>query len=702
MIGGYVAGHVVQAGAIHGGVHVHQAAQPGVPVPRQLPPPPARVVGRDRELAEIDRLVRRPRDGPAIVVVTGTGGVGKSTLALAWAHRAAERYPDGQLHANLGAFDLGGPAAPGSLLAQMLRALGVAAERVPADIGEQSALFRSLAFGRDLLMVLDNAVSAAQVRPLLPPSPSCVVLVTARWRLGGLHGDGADFLAVEPLPEEPATELLVGVIGRERAARDPASIVTLVRLCAGLPIALALAAARLATRPRLPVGRMAKDLAREHQRLSGLGQEGDSVRGTFDLTYRALEPGAARCYRAIGLHPGADFGVPVVAAALDVDEYDAAELLDVLVEASVLGEERDGRFRPHDLIRLHAREIAGADPETPDTTLRMLEWYLAGVLAADRILTPYRHRDPADPFTLLGGDAVTHDGRPDALRWLEDERGNLVAAVQYAAGDRPLLAWRIADSMWPLFHLCLHRSDRMLVDRIAVECAVHLGDRDREARMVRRWAFAHFDVGRLDEAHELFERSRRLCDELGDRYGVASAVEGLGMVAAANHRYDEAVVHFGHQERLCRELGERRRTGLALLNLGAAHNALSRPEHAEAHLRRADAVFADVGDIDPYNQARVGIELARALGRLGEREQAEDRLRAALRQMREVGSPRGAATALHRLGELDLEAGDFPAARDHLTSALRTFEELADLEAGEVRRLLDLVPPAEADPHRMP
>jgi NB-ARC domain len=270
IMGGYVAGPAVQAGAIHGGVHVYQAAAPRLPVPRQLPPP-AQLVGRERELAEIDRIVRRPPAGPAIVVLSGAGGVGKSALALAWAHMAGVRYPDGQLHARLGAGDRAGPADPGSLLAQMLRALGVAAELVPAGTAERGALFRSLTAGKRLLMLLDDATSAAQVRLLRPASPSTVVLVTTRWGLDGLHGDGAAFLAVEPLGDDAATALLVAAIGHERVASDPASTSALVRLCAGLPVALAMAGARLATQPRWPVGRIVEQIAHELDLLPRLG-----------------------------------------------------------------------------------------------------------------------------------------------------------------------------------------------------------------------------------------------------------------------------------------------------------------------------------------------------------------------------------------------------------------------------------------------
>lgn len=702
VMGGFVGGHAVQAGVIHGGVHVHEAPAGPVPVPQQLPPAPAHFVGRERELAVIDQVVERAAGTPALIVISGPGGVGKSTLALSWAHRARQRYPDGQVYVSLGAFDPTGPASPGALLAHLLRSLGVAAERMPAGVAEQSALFRSLTAGRRLLLLLDNAFSAAQVRPLLPATPSCAVLVTARWRLGGLLSDGATFLTAEPLGEDAATELLTRAIGQERVISDTASTSSLVQLCAGLPIALVTAGARLATRPRWPVRRIVDELAQEHRRLVALGREGQSVQSAFDVSYRALDAPAARCYRAMGLHPGAEFGVPVIAAALGVDEDEAAALLDALVEASLLDETAYGRFRPHDLVRLHARQTAGADGDGPAMLLRMFEWHLAGVLAADHILTPYREREAEDPFTLLRPDAVTHAGREEALDWLEAERDNLVSAVQAAAEELPLLAWRIADSMWPLFHLRRHHHDRMLVDRVAVDCAQRLGDRKREADTVRRWAFAHFDVGRLAEAGGLFERGRRLSAEVGDRSGVASAVGGLGIVAAAHQRYDEAVGYFGEQERLCREVGDERRVGLALLRLGMAHNATSRPEVAADHLRRAATLFANLGGVDPYNQTLVDIELARALGRLGDRSSAGELFTAALHRMRELGSPRGEAAALHRRGEHALAATDLPRARADLAAALRIYERLADSEAADVRRLLALVPPADVDSHCAP
>lgn len=700
---GTVLGPTVQAGSVHGGVHFHHREADEVPVPRQPPAPPAHFVGRDAELLEIDRLLAEPRDGPALVVITGVGGIGKSALALRWAQREGGQFPDGQLYGRLGAFDPAGPAAPSEILGQVLRSLGVAPERVPAETAEQAAMFRSMTADRKLLLLLDNAVSAAQVRLLLPASSACVVLVTARWRLGGLVVDGARFLTVEPLTEPAATELLTRAVGADRTDGDPASTSSLVRMCAGLPIALTVTGARLVTRPRWPISRVVNELAKEHQRLYTLGGREDvSVQGAFELSYQELAPPVARCYRVLGLHPGVEFGSVVVAAALGVDDEEAAALLDALLQASMLSETAEDRYRLHDLVRLHARQHADADPDHTTLTRRIFEWYLAGTMAADRRLTPYRRRDRDSPLTLLDADAVVLADRDEALSWLEEERANLVAVIQYAAPESPLLAWQLADAMWPLFHYRRHHRDRMLVDRLGVECARRLEDPDREARMLRRWAFAHFDVARFDEAGELFGRCLSLCEKIGDRYGTASAYEGLGSVALALHRYPDAASFFERQLRLCRELGEHRRTGLALLNLALVGNELADYPRALSHLRDAAAVFAGLGDVDPYNAARIRIELGRALGHSNERQRARQELDGGLADMRGLGSPRGQAQALHRLGELALNQREFAEARVRLTEALRIYRQLGDVEAEQVSRLARLIPPAEADPDRMP
>jgi tetratricopeptide (TPR) repeat protein len=707
VLSGTISGPAVQAGTITGGVHFHPSDAPAARIPRQLPASPAHLTGRESELAEIDRLAAPRPTGPALVVIGGVPGIGKSALATAWAQGAAARFADGQLYLPLGALDPAGPVSPGEALGRALRALGVAAERVPGTTAEQATMFRSITAERSLLILLDNAVSAAQVRPLLPASPSCVVLVTARWRLGGLLGDGARFMTVKPLAQQAASALLTSTIGPDRANADPSATTQLVRLCAGLPIALVVTGARLATRPSWPVRRIVSDLAEEHRRLRGLaGRDDVSVQGAFDLSYQHLPAPVARCYRALGLIPGVDFGAPLVATALDMPEPDAASLLESLIESSLLTETAEDRFQIHDLVRLHARQHAEADPERPAMRRRIIEWHLCGALAADRILTPYRRRDRNGGLSLVEGDIVAFASQDDALAWLDRERANLVAAVRHAATDLPLLAWRIADAMWPLFHYRRHHLDRMEVDRIAVSCARRLGDADLEARMLRRWAFAHVDAGELDRARELFVRCLRLWDALGDTYGVAAAAEGLGVVAVQQRRYPEAAEHFGQQLRLSEQAGEQRRCGLALLNLGVVGNESGQFGHAAVRLRRAAAVFADVRAADPYNAARIRIELGRALGRLGDHRRALDELTGALTEMRALGSPRGQAQALHRLGELALADRNIPDAHRHLTDALGIYQDLADGEAVEVSDVLagltGRVPPAGADPDRIP
>jgi tetratricopeptide (TPR) repeat protein len=696
-------GSVVQAGVVHGGVHFHHAgAVPERTVPRQLLAPPANFVGRGAELDELDRAWAERGGQRGLALVTGAAGIGKSALASHWAELVTPQFPDGQLYANLGAFDPGGPAAPGEVLGYFLRALGMAPDRVPVGVPEQASAFRSLTADRRLLVVLDNAISAAQVRQLLPSAAGCMVVVTTRWRLAGLVGEGARIVALDPLDEPAAVELLSRTVGPVRTDAEPAAASALAALCAGLPIALSVAGARLAAHPRWSIGKVVTELSDEHRRLAGLSIPQDaSVRAAFDLSYRSLSAPVARCYRAVGIHPGPRLGPAVIAAGLAVPREEATALLDALVEASLLGDISDDRYHMHDLVRLHARQYADGDPERDVLARRMAEWYLAGTHAADLLLTPYRRRQP-DNAAYLGGAAVCHAGRDEALDWLERERVNLVATVRDGAAAMPELAWRLADGMWALFHYRRHHADRMTVDRVAVQCARRLGNRGYEARMVKRWAFAHFDADQMDEAKRLFAASLELCRELDDRYGVAAAIGGLGTIALAQRRYRVAIDHFAEELAICRSLGERRRAGLALLNLGRVATATGHFRQAVEHLTAAREAFAELGDLDSYNAARTRIELGRALAGVGRHDGGTAELSGALADMVRLGSPRGQAQAHHALGELALAGGATADAHTHLTEAHRLYHGLGDAEADEVLRLAGTVPPAQADPHRMP
>jgi hypothetical protein len=699
VVRGGVPGAVVQAGTVHGGVHVHQPAPTGVP--RQEPAPPAQFVGREAELAVLDRVWASHGDRYGLALISGPAGVGKSALAAQWAAQAKDWFPDGQLYAELGAYDPAGPPHPGEVLGGFLRALGIPHDQVPARVAEQAALFRSMTAGKRLLLVLDSAASAAQVRQLLPGGSRCMVMVTARSRLGGLISDGARVLTLEPLSPPAATALLRATIGNHRVDDESAAAAELVRQCAGLPIALAVTAARLGAHPRWPIERVVAELAGEHNRLTLMStSDGQSVAATFDLSYRTLSEPAARCYRALGVHPGRRPGAAVIAAALCIPPRQASRGLEELVEANLADDTLDGRYQMHDLTLLHAQRHARSDPGRDVLAGRIAEWYLAGTRAADLLLTPYRRRPP-DRFTYLSPSAITFTDREQALDWLERERTNLVAAVVATADPAPEVAWRIAYGMWPLFQYRRHHHDRLTVDRVAVDCARQLGSRDFEARMLLRLAFAHFDLSQWTEADRLFQASLALCQDLDDRHGVAAAVEGLGMVALARRRFTVAAELFARQLAICQALGEHRRAALATINLGVVDNASGQAAQAVQHLVQAGAMLSALGDLDPYNAARARLELGKALTGTGSHAAAGRELHEALRDMRRLGSPRGRAQAHHALAVLAMAVGEYGDARAHLDQALAIYERLGDPDASEARRLAGLVPSTDADPDRM-
>lgn len=664
-------------------------------VPRQVPAP-VRFVNRDAELAILDRARAGHGDRFGLVLITGPAGVGKSALAGQWVTRAQRSFPDGQLYAELGAYDPAGPPPPGEVLGGFLRALGVPSDHVPARIAEQAALFRTLTSGKRLVLLLDNAASAAQVRHLLPGGSGSTVVVTARARLSGLVGDGARLLNLQPLHPPAAMALLRATLGDSRLD-DSDAAEELVQQCAGLPIALTITAARLASHPAWPIRRTVTQLADARNRLTRMstseGSEG-SITVTFDLSYQSLGKTAARCYRALGLHPGRRPGLPVIAVALDVSPEQVAPALDELVEKSLADETPDERYQLHDLILLHAQDQARSDPDREAMADRIAEWYLSGTRAADVLLTPYRRRPP-EQFTHLSPSAVEFTSRDEALEWLERERTNLVAAVVTNATRAPEIAWRIAYGMWPLFHYRPHHHDRLTVDQAGVDCARRLGNRDFEARMLRRLAFAHFDLGQLAEAWALFQESLDLCQDLDDRHGIAAAVEGLGMVALGRGHHTLAAELFTRQLGHCQDLGEDRRAALATLNLGIVDNAAGRPAQAAQHVTRARQMLTSLGDLDLYNTARSHLELGKALTRTGDHATAAQELDRALRSMNQLGSMRGEAQAHHALAMLAMATGQPGHARTHLDQALNAYEQLGDPDAAEIRQLAALIQPAD-------
>ncbi|WP_434740363.1 tetratricopeptide repeat protein [Micromonospora sp. SH-82] len=652
----------------------------------------SKFVDREIDLAAIDDVVAQGES--AIVVLCGPGGVGKSALARRWAHGAKGRFDGGQLYADLQGFSDDEPLDPGQALTAFLRALGVSAQRIPPSLAEQAALYRTVTAERPLLVVLDDAGSAAQVRPLVPASAS-TVLVTSRRRLTGLLPDGATLLDVGPLPSATSVALLTRTVGRHRIAEESDAAEQLVRICGGLPIALTLVAGRLAARPRLSVGRLATELLDETQRLTRLSAADASVRSVFDSSYRSLSTGAAALYRTLALHPGTDFSLALLrglSTPARFDGVDAEELLGELLEASLLEEVAEDRFRFHDLLRLHARALAETTDEVEyrqAAVYAMLEFYLAAAHRADLVVTPYRRRLPYVDRQSLG-DVPTPATRAQALTWLESERVNLLAAgrTAFAFGAHEL-AWHLSDVMWPLLlHAKLYR-DRLEIDERGVKAARAWGNVWAEADMLKRLSRVCDRLGDREAAQRHGRAAADRYRDAGDVQGELDAEEGLATLHLEDGRHQQATETYRRVLAGRRELSDQRSTALTLLNLGSALIKAGRPGEALEVLAEARRHLATLDRVDPYNGARVLIALADAYLGLGDLDLAEQNAAAAVERMTDLGSLHERAEALDLLGRIALVRGDVVVARKNLSAAAAVFESLGSPRLGSVTRRID-------------
>ncbi len=702
------------AGSASAGSASAGSAPAGTPPARpfQLPADASSFTGRTAELAALDALVTTAPDRPPTVVVSaiaGAPGVGKTALAVRWAHRVADRFPDGQLYVNLRGHATSPPLRPIDALARFLRALGVAADQTPVEEDEAAALYRSTLAGTRTLIVLDNAVDADQVRPLLPASPTCLTVVTSRDRLTGLVAlDGAHRVTLGVLPEADAVDLLRQLIKADRAHAEPDAVAELARQCGYLPLALRIAAANLADRPYESIAGYTAGLA--EGRLAALAVDGDgqaAVRAAFDLSYAALPGPARRLFRLLGLVPGPDIAIPAAAALAGTSVGEARTLLDRLAGAHLLEPHSPGRYACHDLLRLYAVERVHGEDSGPDRAAaagRLYDHYLAGADAAAKVLYPQMLRLPEDQTTGEITAEITDSDQASA--WLDAERANLVAVVRHTAEHGPWpVAWRLSDALRMYFYLRMYPIDWLAVATAGLAAATADDDPRAQAAAHHSLALLYGRQSRFDQAIRHYDQAIDLARTAGWLDGEATAHNNIGIVYANTGRPRQAADHYARTLVIKRRADHASGEAAALGNLGALSAELGRLPEAVEHSNQALALYRKIGN--RIGEAHVHTGLGVIEHALGHLDQAADTLEQAISLHREVGNRINEVEARSYLTAVLRDAGRLAEARTHADAALTLVLDVGHRRLeGNARNALGTLEAAEgrcaaaADLHR--
>lgn len=699
-----------------------------LPVPAQLPHDVARFAGRAAELAALDHLLAGGKAGPAgqamsVSAVDGAAGVGKTALAVHWAHRVVGHFPDGQLFANLCGFEARHPAAPGEILGRFLRALGVGPQNIPAEVEEQAALYRSLLTGKRVLVVLDNALNSGQVRPLLPGSSGCLALVTSRKRLGGLVAlDGACQLTLEPLASEEALALLTQVAGTSRVAAEQDAARQICELCGFLPLTVRMAAARAVARPRRRLAELAEELARPGQRLALTSGDEPTIRDVLSWSCRALDPEAARLFRLLGLYPRASISTPCAAVLAGIPEASAQRQLQALAGAHLLEDDGHDRYRLPALLRLYAAERSHDEPgpQRADALGRMLAWYLHTAAAASQILAPRPPLSlaPPPPGVL---PLPLHD-QAQALAWFEAERPSIVAATSQAAdAGQHTLAWQLPIACWDFFYRRKHLADWLATSTVALASAQQAGDRYGQGWAWQSLGDAYQDMRQFSEAISHLQQALAIRHQIGDRPGEGWALGNLGECHFHQRNYARALSFYQQAAATQRDAGDQWGLAISLTNAGEASRNLGRPgdafaacqqalgihrqigdQHSEAwtlnnlaslhqrercwaealgHARQALAIQADIDD--QWGQSITLTNLAGIHDATGQPAQAIERYQRALTIQRHLADQHAQAQTLTRLARILQRARQPDAARSCLRQASDLSNGADDRDAGD-------------------
>ncbi|MGH3680051.1 MAG: BTAD domain-containing putative transcriptional regulator [Natronosporangium sp.] len=651
-------------------------------LPQELPADIASFTGRSTALKTLDTLLTDGVAAPrAPIIIIGTAGVGKTALAVHWAHQVVDQFPDGQLYLNLRGHSPEEPVRPTEALPALLRSLGTPPEQIPTGEAEAAARYRSQVAGRQVLVILDNVASIEQVRPLLPGSSRCLVLVTSRNRLTGLVArDGARAVELDVFPPDEAQSLLTRFLGAERVSAEPQAATALAAACAYLPLALRIAAASLLDSPH-------RTIASHVARLTGVdalttlradGDRSSAVRGALELSYRAIPPPAQRLFRRLGLAPGADFTASAAAALAGATVETTATMLHQLASAHLIGEHVPGRYTFHDLLRLYASQLAESDDSDEERTAaveRLLHTYLRTTDNAAILLYPQMLRIPVqipDVPTL-----APLNQREDALAWLEAERSNLAAAVTLAARDRlnpP--AWLLADRLRGYFWHTRHTSDWLRIAEAALAAAERGGDAPARAA-------AHFNVAHLYQAvaahGEAVTHYAAACDHAEECSWTAcqvAALSNIGMLYQDIGDLQRAAEHLSRS--LSLDVGLTYTGGRAIshVNLGAVDRQRGRLMQAADNFARGLEINRSLSY--EHGEAAAAAGLGQTRLDLGELETAHELLSLASRLFRETGDRVGETTSLHWLASIHNVAGRYEHAREAATLAVTQAQEIGD------------------------
>ncbi|GAA1564624.1 BTAD domain-containing putative transcriptional regulator [Dactylosporangium maewongense] len=667
------------------------AAAPAAPA--QLPLAVRGFAGHAERLARLDALVQEAAAARTTVVcaVSGPPGVGKTSLAVHWAHRVADRFPDGQLYVNLRGFDQRGAVMdPAEALSGFLHAFRMPREQVPAGLDDRATRYRSILAGKRVLIILDNARDADQVRPLLPGAPGCLVLVTSRNQLTPLvAAEGAVPLALDLLTTGEARELLTLRLGAARTAAEPAAVAEIVQRCARLPLALSIAAAHAATRPGTSLATHAAQLRDTAGGLDALdgGDTSTDVRAVFSWSYRALTDDGARMFRLLGLHPGPDLGVPAAASLAGVGLPRARALLAELVEANLLTEHTPGRFRFHDLLRSYAAEQVSADRAA--AVLRMFDHYLhtahAAVMQLDTGRPPTRLPRPADGVTVIkvrGGD--------EAMAWFTAEDAVLLTAVHGGAAEGlDEHVWRLAWTLTTYLDWLGRFDDLIATSTAALAALLRVGDVLGRAHVHRDLGRTLARLGRFDEAATHLDQAIDLYRSLGDPVGQARTHHNIGWMLQVQQRHREALAHSEQAFDLFEAAGDVLWQARTLNAAGWLHAQLGDHRRTLDLSGRALQLLQEVGD--RHGEAGTWDSLALAHDHLGDHQQATRCYDKAIQLFEQLGDRATAADVLVAAGDRHHAAGDGAGAAVSWRRALQHFEAIGDPRAGDVNRKLQAV-----------